>query len=78
MIHSGKFIFIRFNPDSYKNNDKNITSCWVKNNIKKSKKIEWDNRLLLLKDTIKYWCENISDKTIILSYLFYDKVFTSV
>ena len=39
MIHSGKWIFIRFNPDSY-----------IKNGKKKNQSL--DKRLKVLKDTI--------------------------
>jgi hypothetical protein len=72
-------IFIRFNPDSYITNNKNITSCWGINNqgicvVKKSKKDEWDERLTCLKKSIIYWTDpsNITNKSIETIPLFYD------
>ncbi len=72
-------IFIRFNPDDYKEGDKNIPSCWIldKNNmlvIKKTKQKEWDERMKSLKDQIKYWIdpENKTEKTLEIIQLFYD------
>ena len=73
-------IFIRFNPDDYLDNNKNITSCWGINGngicvVKKSKKKEWNERLNILKDNVKYWIneENKTNKTIEVIELFYDK-----
>ena len=73
-------IFIRFNPDDYLDNDKNITSCWGINGngicvVKKSKKREWNERLNILKNTVNYWKneEHKTDKTIEVIELFYDK-----
>ena len=48
-------IFIRFNPDDYKCNNVNITSCWTQDNkgicvIKKSKEKEWYERLVSLEN----------------------------
>ena len=72
-------VFIRFNPDDYKKDGKNITSCWGcdKNGIciiKKSKQKEWVERLNTLEDQIKYWTdpENMTDKTIETIQLYYD------
>jgi len=72
-------VFIRFNPDDYKKDGKNITSCWGcdKNGIcvvKKSKQKEWLERLNTLEDQIKYWTdpENMTDKTIEIIHLYYD------
>ena len=72
-------VFIRFNPDDYKKDEKNITSCWGcdKNGIcviKKSKQKEWLKRLNTLEDQIKYWTapENMTDKTIETIQLYYD------
>ena len=72
-------VFIRFNPDNYKNGDKNITSCWGTNqkgihNIKKSKEKEWNNRLEILYTHIEHWINTVPDKTIEIDYLFYDKL----
>jgi hypothetical protein len=72
-------IFIRFNPDDYKDNDKNISTCWGQNKqgicvVKPKKKEEWDNRLNKLESQIQYWINpvNITNKTIEVIQLFYD------
>jgi len=75
-------IFIRFNPDDYKNfNGTNITSCWGINRmgictVKKAKVKEWNDRLKALSEKVKYWIEpkNVSEKIIEVVQLFYDKV----
>jgi hypothetical protein len=74
-------IFIRFNPDDYKTELANITSCWSVNRtgrcaVKKCKKNEWEQRLNTLKQTVEYWLQpdNISDKTIQVIQLFYDTI----
>ena len=70
-------VFIRFNPDSYiDNNNNKISSCFAQNKlgslvIKKNKKIEWQHRLTVLSDTIQYWIDNKTDKTIEIVHLFY-------
>jgi hypothetical protein len=71
-------IFIRFNPDSYKINDKKITSCWYINKlgiyqINKKKINEWNDRLKNLKETIEYWC-NLEHKTIEIIQLYYNQL----
>ena len=72
-------IFIRFNPDSYHTKDGIITSCWSLNKmgtctVKKSKQIEWQERLNSLKVQIEYWMqpENKTSKMIEVLQLFYD------
>ena len=72
-------VFIRFNPDDYQKNGKNITSCWGLDKkgiciVKKSKKSEWEQRLNILEDHINYWINesNITNKTIEIIQLFYD------
>jgi hypothetical protein len=72
-------IFIRFNPDDYVKNEKNIDSCWSQNKkgicvIKKSKKGEWTQRLNALEEQITYWINpvNMTNKTIETIQLFYD------
>jgi hypothetical protein len=72
-------IFIRFNPDDYEKDGKNITSCWCQNKkgicvVKESKKDEWTKRLNVLEDNINYWInpENTTNKTIETIHLFYD------
>lgn len=66
-------VFIRFNPDEYDD----IKSCWGFDNrginkVKKSKEKEWNERLNILSQTIDYWLENNTDKTIEVIQLFYD------
>lgn len=70
-------VFIRFNPDSYKNKEETISSCWGLNGnglcvIKKAKKDEWLARLGALKESVSYWSENKTDKTVEVVQLFYD------
>ena len=70
-------VLIRFNPDSYTdNNNTRITSCFAQNKkgvlvIKPSKQAEWQNRLQVLSETIQYWINNKTDKTIELVHLYY-------
>ena len=69
-------VMIRFNPDAYTNADgKRIPSCWTnsKNGLVLSKKMDWNNRLEKLKETITYWMNNIPSKTIECVYLFYSE-----
>ncbi len=72
-------VFIRFNPDDYRKDDKNITSCWGVNKtgictIKKTKVKEWEQRLHSLEEQIVYWTkpENTTDKTVEIVQLYYD------
>jgi len=70
-------IFIRFNPDEYVDkNGKKIKSCWKLNkngimSILSSKKEEWEERILALKNQIQYWIDNQTEKTIEIVELFY-------
>jgi hypothetical protein len=70
-------IFIRFNPDEYINEKGiKIKSCWKLNklgviSIVKTKKIEWDERIKILKELIQYWIDNQTTKTIEIIELFY-------
>jgi hypothetical protein len=73
-------IFIRFNPDDYKQNKTNVTSCWAINGhgvccVKKSKQIEWNTRLQTLKETIAYWLQsnNKTNKILEIIQLYYDE-----
>jgi hypothetical protein len=73
-------IFIRFNPDDYKSDDKTISSCWCINknglcSVKKSKEKEWNERLNNLKNTITYWLNpnNMTNKIIEIIQLYYDQ-----
>jgi hypothetical protein len=72
-------VFIRFNPDDYKKEGTNITSCWGKDKrgicvINKNKQDEWTQRLNVLEDHINYWINpaNTTNKTIETIQLFYD------
>lgn len=71
-------VFIRFNPDDYIDNDGNkIKSCWKINKtsgvlvIDPKKAIEWERRLNVLIEQIKYWVNNQSEKMIEIVQLFY-------
>jgi hypothetical protein len=73
-------VFIRFNPDEYEKNGKNITSCWGQDKkgicvVKKIKKDEWLHRLTALQEQINYWIhpEHITNKTIETIQLFYNE-----
>jgi predicted nuclease of restriction endonuclease-like RecB superfamily len=66
--------FIRFNPDSYKNGNQRIKSCWKKENDKiiLKNKNDWLNRLNNLLEIV---CNNINENIdqSILIYLYFDK-----
>jgi hypothetical protein len=73
-------IFIRFNPDDYKKDGLNITSCWGVNKkgicvVKKSKVNEWVERLNALEEIINYWVDpiNNTNKTLEIIQLFYNE-----
>ena len=67
-------VFIRFNPDSYINQNKlKISSCWRTNKlgviqIIKTRMTEWKERINILNQQIQYWIDNKSNKTIELFY----------
>ena len=72
-------VFLRFNPDDYMENGKQVFSCWGQNNkgicvVKKSKQNEWKQRLNVLETQIIYWIQpnNATNKTIEIIQLFYD------
>ena len=71
-------VFIRFNPDSYINQNKlKISSCWRTNKqgviqIMKTRMTEWEERINILNEQIQYWIDNKSNKTIEIIELFYD------
>ena len=72
-------VFIRFNPDDYKNGSVKITSCWgVGANglsvIKKCKIKEWKERTDALNNQIQFCIDNPTDKTIDVIHLFYDSL----
>ena len=71
-------VFVRFNPDDYLKNNKNIKSCWSLGKdgiIRIKKEKEWKERLDILKQQIRYWIkpENTTNKTIEIVQLFYDE-----
>jgi hypothetical protein len=69
-------VFIRFNPDSYKN-EKGVLcrSPWGLNNTGLSvikRTTEWERRLAVLKEQVQYWSEHRTEKTVEVIELFYD------
>ena len=67
-------VFIRFNPDSYVEEDQKIPSCWCLNDdglcVVKDK-IAWERRLDALKSQMEYWIQERTPKTIEVVQLFY-------
>mgnify|MGYP003329713681 CR=1 FL=1 len=67
-VNHRPIIFIRFNPDDYiDQNEINITSCWYNNQKgictnKKSKTKEWDERIAILNEQIRYWTTHETNK----------------
>ena len=77
-VEHKSIVFIRFNPDSYLDKEgKKIKSCWsiTKSTgiIKIDNKKKWDERLTCLKETVQYWIENETDKTIEVVELYYNQ-----
>lgn len=71
-------IILRFNPDNYKINNKNITSCWDNNSvglcrIKRNKQKEWSDRLKTLEFRIRHWIATTSKKMLEVEHLFFDQ-----
>jgi hypothetical protein len=69
-------VFIRFNPDSYINNSIKILSSFKNHKgldipVIRCKK-EWNNRLIILKNNINKWLNEIPNKELTYEYLFYD------
>lgn len=67
-------VFIRFNPDSYIQDEMKISSCWCLNDdglcILKDK-TAWKRRLDALKQQMEYWIQERTPKTIEVVQLFY-------
>ena len=67
-------VFIRFNPDSYVEEDQKIPSCWCLNDdglcVVKDK-TAWERRLDALKSQMEYWIQERTPKTIEVVQLFY-------
>lgn len=71
-------VFIRFNPDSYTQNNVKYTSCWGTTTkgvprVKPSKKEEWAQRLQTLQETIQSHINNPPSKLVSVQNLFYDE-----
>jgi hypothetical protein len=69
-------VCIRFNPDSYKDINCKVKSCWKMNKmgimqVEKNKRDEWDYRIFCLIEQINYWIHNYTEKTIEIIQLFY-------
>jgi plastocyanin len=72
-------VFIRFNPDDYEKDGTKVSSCWGVGKkglfiVKPTKKVEWEQRLRALGETIEYWIANRTDKTVEIIQLFYDSI----
>ena len=61
-------VFLRFNPDSYKRNNKIIEGCFNKNKINE---LEWNKRINKLKKYINFYLTTIPTKEIEIEELFY-------
>ena len=70
-------VLIRFNPDSYKNEEGILVkSCWRLNKlgvmtIVSTKQKEWEQRIIKLTQQVQYWIDNSTQKTIEVIELFY-------
>ena len=76
-INHCNLIVIRFNPDAYKTREnKTIKSCWKIDNrsgiLIISSQSDWNTLLKVLEETLEYWINNETDKTIEVVQLFYD------
>jgi len=76
-INHRNLIFIRFNPDAYKTREnKTIKSCWKIDNrsgiLIISSETNWNTRLKVLEEKLKYWINNKTNKMIEIVELFYD------
>jgi len=67
-------VFIRFNPDSYVEENQKVPSCWCLNDdglcILRNKP-DWERRLDALKHQMEYWIKERTPKTIEVIQLFY-------
>jgi Holliday junction resolvasome RuvABC endonuclease subunit len=71
-------VFIRFNPDSYIDEEDNEVKSSFKYHSSLGvpfirDKDEWNNRLQKLKDTLDYHLHNIPTKEVTVENLFYDQ-----
>jgi EsV-1-7 cysteine-rich motif len=71
-----KLVIIRFNPDSYDNEEgKRVKSPWTFSRtgvLSISNKKEWSGRLDALKEKISHWIETKPTKAITIDYLFFN------
>jgi hypothetical protein len=73
-------VFIRFNPDSYIDEDGyKFKSCWKTNGkgiltLNPDKKQDWNTRLDSLKDYVEYWIDEIPEKCVTIESLYFDKI----
>ena len=77
-LKNNKTVFIRFNPDSYiDENGKKVKSCFKIDKdtglCRLVNEVEWNNRLETLKKTIEEYITTIPEKEITIIYLFYNK-----
>lgn len=71
-LGSRPIVFIRFNPDAYKDNGVRVGGCFDANmNIIDEE--EWRLRIYHLKDRLNVFLEDIPEKEITIEYLYYDK-----
>ena len=70
-------VVIRFNPDSYKDeNGNHVSSCWKSTKqgimtVPRTKQKKWNERIQCLTETIQYWMDNSTSKTIEVVELYY-------
>ncbi len=69
-------VFLRFNPDSYKNDKGELIQSCFKQTTKinnSPQKIEWDKRIKYLKERIDYHLTTIPTKEVTIEELFYNQ-----
>lgn len=69
-LGSRNIVFLRFNPDSYKETGVRKQGCFDKEG--KLVRVEWEARINLLKEKISHHLSNIPDKEVTVENLFYD------
>jgi hypothetical protein len=69
-LGSRNIVFLRFNPDSYKENGVRKQGCFDKEG--KLVRVEWEARINLLKEKVSHHLSNIPDKEVTIENLFYD------
>lgn len=74
-LGNANIVFIRFNPDSYTDDNGNyVKSCWYVNSkgiCEINDNNKWNERLVSLKNCVEHWLHNIPDKHITIVKLFY-------